>query len=78
MQGPDDREVAIVTGGGNGIGRACCLAFAATGARVVVVDIDAQAARAGCEAVQAQGGQAIWVEADVGRSAEVRPGTTRT
>ena len=72
MYRPDDREVAIVTGGGNDIGRASCLAFAATGARVVVVDIDAAAARASAEAVQAQGGEAIWIPADVGESAEVR------
>ena len=37
-------KVAIVTGGGHGIGRAYCLGFGGAGARVVVADIDEPAA----------------------------------
>lgn len=41
-------KIALVTGAGNGIGRGCALAFAAEGAHVLAVDIDADAARATC------------------------------
>lgn len=65
-------RVSIVTGGAHGIGRAACLAFAAAGDRVVVVDIDANAARDTAQAVQALGGEAMGVAADVGQSVQVQ------
>lgn len=65
-------KVAIVTGGGNGIGRATSLAFAQHGAKVVVVDRDEAGARAVAGAIQQKGGDALAVGADVTRSADVQ------
>ena len=65
-------QVAIVTGGGNGIGRACAEAFAAEGAAVVVADIDASTERAVARAIEAAGGRAIFIETDVGDGAQAQ------
>ncbi len=62
----------VVTGGGNGIGRAAVLEFAKAGARVGVVDRDAQAIATVAEEVKAQGGTAIAISADVTKAADVR------
>ncbi len=57
-------RVAVVTGAGSGIGRACALEFAKAGARVVAADIN----RAGAEeTVRRMAGRAMAVETDVSR-----------
>lgn len=65
-------KVAIVTGGASGIGRATGVAFAQAGARVAVVDIDEQAAKATRDAIHRLGGESIAIAADVGDAAQVR------
>jgi NAD(P)-dependent dehydrogenase (short-subunit alcohol dehydrogenase family) len=65
-------KVALVTGGGNGIGRASALGFAARGAKVVIVDRDATGGEATAGVVRQQGGEALFVEADVTSADSVR------
>ena len=65
-------KVALVTGGGNGIGRATSAAFARHGAKVVVVDRDAAGAEATAGIIRQNGGDAIAVTADVTKSDDVK------
>lgn len=58
-------RVAIVTGGGNGIGRAYCLGLAAEGADIVVAELNEQAAEETAEAVRQLGRRALAVKTDV-------------
>ena len=64
------QKVALVTGGGSGIGRAACQRMAAEGASVVVVDRDEATARRTVELIEAAGGKAIAVAADISSAAD--------
>jgi NAD(P)-dependent dehydrogenase (short-subunit alcohol dehydrogenase family) len=60
-----DGKVAIVTGGGSGLGRVGALALSAAGARVVVSDVVGEAAAATAAEVRASGGDALDATVDV-------------
>lgn len=66
-----DDKAAVVTGAASGIGRCIAETFAGVGARVVVADIDLEAARAVAAAIVAGGGQAQAVKVDVSNEGEV-------
>jgi NAD(P)-dependent dehydrogenase (short-subunit alcohol dehydrogenase family) len=65
-------KVALITGAGNGIGRATALGFASRGATVVVVDRDRTGGEATAGILRQRGGQALFVPADVTQSADVQ------
>lgn len=64
-------NVALITGAGQGIGRAFALRFAAEGARVVVADLNGERAAAVAAELAAAGGQALAVTANVADEASV-------
>ena len=72
MAGMLDGKVALVTGGGGGIGRATALAMVREGARVAVADFNAAAARDTVAQINAAGGQAITLTGDVTITEHVR------
>lgn len=65
-------KVAVVTGAGNGIGRAAAVGFAKGGAKVVAVDRDQAAGEATVGIIRQQQGDAHFVAADVTQSAQVQ------
>src|SRR5436190_13954719 len=58
-------KVAVVTGGGSGIGRAICLRLAGAGASVVVADIDSGGAGVTVKLIEDAGGRAVPTVTDV-------------
>lgn len=64
-------KVALVTGGASGIGAAVAAAFAARGARVIVSDVDEQSGAEIVDQIEADGGQARFIAADVSKPQQV-------
>lgn len=76
--GPKLRDrVAVVTGAASGIGAATAELFARHGARVGLVDIDADGLERTGQAVAAAGGEALLLRADVARAQDAADGTAR-
>ena len=59
-------QVALVTGAGQGIGKAAALALAAAGANVVAVDVNGPAIHVTAEEIVATGRKCLPIQADVG------------
>jgi len=71
MPGMLEGKSALITGGGGGIGRATALLFAREGARVAVSDFVAETSAETVAQINAAGGQAMSVTADVSDAAQV-------
>ncbi len=71
-------RVALVTGGGGGIGRATSLLLAREGAAVAVVDLDESAAVATVEEIHRAGGRAVSLAADVSSQQDAQGAVERT
>ncbi|MEO2075551.1 MAG: glucose 1-dehydrogenase [Bacillus sp. (in: firmicutes)] len=67
-----NKKIAIVTGGGGGIGRASAVRFAKEGARVAVADIDPIIGEETVNLIKKEGGEAIFVQTDVAEPEQIK------
>jgi NAD(P)-dependent dehydrogenase (short-subunit alcohol dehydrogenase family) len=65
-------KVGLVTGSGRGLGRACARLLAREGAKLVIVDLNRTDGDETVDLIRQAGGEAIFVEADVGRSSDIQ------
>lgn len=68
----DMNKVAVVTGAGSGMGRATSLKLAGLGMKMVLVDFNQETGAETLRMVQEQGGEGIFVQANVANSADVQ------
>lgn len=77
MRDTDPTRVALVSGGGSGIGRATCQRLARDGRAVAALDIDLAAAEETARSIVDVGGRACAVQADVSDSRQVQAAVAR-
>ena len=65
-------KVALITGSGSGIGRSAAILFSQAGAKISVADVNAEHGTETVNLIEANGGQAIFVECDVSKPKRVR------
>ncbi|MFC1924984.1 SDR family NAD(P)-dependent oxidoreductase [Chloroflexota bacterium] len=67
-----DGKTALITGAGSGIGRATAVLFAREGAKVAIVDYAPTGGQETSTMVKESGGEAMFIEADVSKTADVK------
>jgi NAD(P)-dependent dehydrogenase (short-subunit alcohol dehydrogenase family) len=67
-----NEKVALITGGGSGIGREAALLFAREGARIVVADVNEAGGADTVAQIEAVGGAAVFTRTDVSRAADAK------
>lgn len=68
-------RIALITGGGSGIGQAICIRFAQEGAAIVAVDRNLTAAQSTVDTIVAAGGHGLALRTDVAQRADVEAAT---
>ena len=71
MKSGHQGKIALVTGGGSGIGRASALAFSREGAKIIVSDVNRRGGEETAARIREGGGEALFLETDVSKSGEV-------
>jgi len=70
-------KVAVVTGGGRGIGRQVCLRLAREGAKIAIFDLEEDSSRKVVEEIESKGGEAFFIRVDVGELEQVNEAVKR-
>ena len=72
MTGILEKKIALVTGGGSGIGRATCIALANEGASVAVADLNPETGNITLDHLKNMGAKALYIESDMSSANSVK------